>query len=199
VEIAGHGSIVWACPAESPRVIIAAVIARTVRLAMAASPTTSVVLLVAFNLVPLAGVLFWGWNVETLLVLYWIENGIVGLYNIPKILLASGTGVGSGIQVTGPFAGTGPAARVGMVLFFLVHYGIFWLVHGVFVFALPTFAGIGGFTDFRTLSDGTLQFTDPTLTQPDWSAIALAAFGLAISLGTSFVVFFLGRGEYLRV
>ena len=63
---------------------------RAVRLARATSSTTSVALLVPFNLVPLVGVLFWGWNVATLLVLYWVENGIVGLLNVPKMLLASG-------------------------------------------------------------------------------------------------------------
>ena len=41
---------------------------RAVRPALATSSTTSLVLLVAFNLIPLAGVLFWGWNVATLLV-----------------------------------------------------------------------------------------------------------------------------------
>ncbi len=50
----------------------------------------SVVVLVLANLVPVIGVLFLGWDVATILVLYWIENGIVGLLNIPKILLARG-------------------------------------------------------------------------------------------------------------
>jgi hypothetical protein len=180
------------------------VIARSVQFAIAASSSVSIAVLIGFNLLPLFGVLFWGWNVETLLVLYWIENGIVGLYNVPKILLASGTGTGTGIEVAGPPAGTGSAARLGLVMFFLVHYGIFWLVHGVFVFALPSFAGIGhatgfpgigGFTDVQTLGDGTVQFGDPTLIEPNWSAIAFGAVGLAISHGTSFVVNFLGRRE----
>jgi hypothetical protein len=65
------------------------VIARVVQLAQSASPTTAVVLLVAPNLVPLIGVLAWGWNVPTILVLYWVENGIVGILNVPKMLLAA--------------------------------------------------------------------------------------------------------------
>ena len=36
------------------------------------------------NLVPLVGVLFLGWNVYTLLVLYWAENGIVGALNVAQ-------------------------------------------------------------------------------------------------------------------
>ena len=33
---------------------------------------------------------------------------------------------------------TGPTAKAALIPFFLIHYGIFWLVHGVFVwFGLP--------------------------------------------------------------
>lgn len=47
-------------------------------------------LLVLANLVALIGVLFLGWNLAMILVLYWVESGIVGLLNLPKILLARG-------------------------------------------------------------------------------------------------------------
>lgn len=40
------------------------------------------------NLVPLFGVLFLGWHPVLILFIYWQEAVIVGLYNIPKILLA---------------------------------------------------------------------------------------------------------------
>ncbi len=47
-----------------------------------------------------------------------------------------------------------------LVPFFIVHYGIFWVVHGVFVFTLPLFAGIGRFGG----TDGASGFgaSDPT-------------------------------------
>jgi hypothetical protein len=191
-----------------PHAIIAAVIARAVRLAQATSSTTSVVLLIAFNLVPLIGVLAWGWNVATLLVLYWVENGIVGVLNVPKMLLAQGPGR-TGLGVV-KLTVDGPISRVGQVLFFLVHYGMFWLVHGVFVFALPTFAGLGG-VDAGTVIDPRFDpgfgpvFVDVAgdplrrPTGPDMTAVAWGALGLAISRGASFVVNFLGRREYLRV
>ncbi len=127
--------------------------------------------LVLGNLIPLAGVLFAGWDLQTILVLYWLENGIVGAYNIPKILLAQGDAspVGS------------PVGRLGTVAFFMVHYGGFWAVHGVFVwFALPAFAAAatGGLAD------------------PDPTAVLLGGIGLALSHGVSFVLNYLGRGEF---
>ena len=42
--------------------------------------------LVAANLVPLAGVLFWGWDVFALLALFWMENVIIGVFFILRML-----------------------------------------------------------------------------------------------------------------
>jgi hypothetical protein len=188
------------------------VIARAVRLAQATSSTTSVVLLVAFNLIPLAGVLFWGWNVATLLVLYWVENGIVGLLNVPKMLFASGPDEPATRVVS--LRGAGPTtagasdmtAKAALVPFFLVHYGIFWIGHGIFVFAIPQLVGA-----FRPISDPNVfapgidpQAFGPVLVQtnavgPDLSAVGFAAIGLAISHTASFLINYVGRGEYRRV
>lgn len=189
-------------------------IARTVHWAhAAASSPTSIVLLVAFNAVPLAGVLFLGWNIATILVLYWLENGIVGLLNVPKILLAEGP---IGGRRPGPFGTavtsvSGPTSRIGQAAFFLVHYGIFWTVHGIFVFALPRFAAFGSgsaldpaFGAVIPLGSGTnlqgiagLRSVGPP--GPDMAAVAVGAIGLAISRVASFVVNYLGRREYLGV
>jgi hypothetical protein len=178
------------------------VIDRAVKLAMATSATTSAVLLVAFNLIPLAGVLFWGWNVATILVLYWVENGIIGVLNVPKILLASGPADPSGdVQALGstfPSPG-GMTSKAALVPFFLIHYGIFWVVHGVFVFTLPLFfaARAEGF-DPIAFEAGPLS---PGLgtSGPDMSAVAWGAVGLGISRIASFLINYVGRREYLKV
>ena len=148
------------------------------------SSVGAVVALVAANLVPLAGVLFLGWSVWTILTLYWLENGIVGFYNVLK--MATVTGIG----------------KLGVIPFFIIHYGMFWLVHGVFVLTLP------GLTDFAS-PDRDLQPIAPLMPVdgpgivfdvaptggPDTSSIVLAAIGLFISHGVSFVFNFLRRGE----
>jgi Family of unknown function (DUF6498) len=48
----------------------------------------SVPFLVAVNMWPLYGVLFFGWSLFSIIFLYWIENGIIGFFNIFKIALA---------------------------------------------------------------------------------------------------------------
>jgi len=48
-----------------------------------AASRSAIVLLVA-NAIPVIGVLFFGWSLLTILVLYWLENGIIGFWNVPR-------------------------------------------------------------------------------------------------------------------
>jgi hypothetical protein len=181
-------------------------VTRLVALFRVTSSVSAVVLLIAFNLVPLAGVLFWGWNVYTLLVLYWLENGIIGAINIAKIRRAEGDfGMGT---ATFRLNGQVSTSRNAMVGFFLMHYGIFWAVHGIFVFLLPLFIGLGsmatdssGFPVVRP--DGSVDVDGFFPRTPDpgirWDVVAFGAVGLAISHTASYFLNFIGRGEYRRI
>ena len=136
-----------------------------------ASPSARV--LVVANLVPLAGVLFFGWSVFATLLLFWVENVIVGGFNVLRMLWA---------QPDNPVMWV---AKAGMIPFFLVHYGIFTTVHGVFVLTL--FGGVQqrgfpGPADFFHAVQG--------------AGIWPAALVLAVSHGVSFVVNYIGSGEY---
>ena len=175
-----------------------------------ATSRTAILLLLA-NLIPLAGVLFFDWSLLTILVLYWLENGIVGLWNIPKIILAQGPIVASSPSgpttsgLIGPRAAARLSAipRTAMAVFFTFHYGMFWLVHGIFVFVLPTFAGTEGPLG---IADGDIC-TDPTgvlVACPTgafgdllWPAVVIGAIALFLSHGASFFLNYLGRREYL--
>src|SRR5512140_863217 len=168
--------------------------------------------LVLANAIPLAGVLFFGWSLWTSLVLYWVESGIVGVWNIPRILLAEGVllrgKVGVGYR---PWAvAKAPAVgRTGLAVFFTFHYGLFWLVHGVFVLIIPAFMGAfggSGSIDLVPLFPG--DPSSPLVPSPapvgpfgaiDLAAVAVAAIGLFVSHGASFVFNYLGRGEYRTV
>jgi hypothetical protein len=54
------------------------------------SSVGAVASLVLANLVPLAGVVWFGWSVRTVLIVYWLENGVVGAFNVLKMLHAEG-------------------------------------------------------------------------------------------------------------
>lgn len=91
---------------------------------VAAGKPASAWVLVAANLVPLAGVLFWGWDAFALIALFWMENVLVGVFFILRMLCLD------------PLDRALWAAKLFMVPFFCVHYGMFTAVHGVFVFAM---------------------------------------------------------------
>lgn len=96
-------------------------------------PSTGAILSIVFgNLLPIAGVLFLGWDAGMILILYWIETFIVGAYTLPRILMAEGPPPTEGSTI----GGTPPVSRLITAVFFVVHYGGFWLGHGVFAFLI---------------------------------------------------------------
>jgi hypothetical protein len=94
------------------------------------SPST--LILLAANLAPLAGILFWGWDAFVLLMLYWLETAIIGFWMLVRVATASG----EGFDVSQADGSRMVASRFGMTLFFIVHAGIFMGVHFVFLWAL---------------------------------------------------------------
>ncbi len=145
----------------------------------------AVLALVVANAIPLIGVLFLGWSVWNILVIYWLENGIVGVFNVLKMARADGTEAQSSptFMVNGQRATT--LSKFGLIPFFVMHYGLFWFVHGIFVLTLPAFMSFG-------LSDRPGLDLDP-------GAVLLAAIALAVSHGLSYWWNFLRGGEYRRV
>jgi hypothetical protein len=91
-----------------------------------ASSRHSAWIILLVNLIPAFGVLVLQWDAFTVVFLYWVENLIVGLVTVLKILSATG-GVPKAMATSGKFF---------LIPFFCVHYGLFMLVHGVFIFAL---------------------------------------------------------------
>lgn len=86
-------------------------------------------ILILSNLVPLAGILFWGWDAFVLLCLYWLETAVVGFWTILRVVTMSRDRV-AGRSIPGALAIGG---------FFIVHAGIFMTVHMIFLWTL--FAG----------------------------------------------------------
>ncbi|MFL5714926.1 MAG: DUF6498-containing protein [Chloroflexota bacterium] len=149
------------------------------------SSVGAIAALIVANAIPLFGVLFLGWNVWTILTIYWLENGVVGIFNILKMSKAAGPepAGSSAVRYNGrPIIG-GAAAKATLIPFFVIHYGIFWVVHGIFVLTLPQFQAFG---------DETAGIAN------DPVSVAFVLIGLAISHGISYRLNYIGRGEYLR-
>jgi uncharacterized protein DUF6498 len=130
--------------------------------------------LVGANVIPVVGVLVLGWELFPLVLLYWLENGVVGAFNVLKIVTSQSREPAKTVQ------------KLGMVPFFCMHYGIFWTVHGVFVMIL--FAG-------GSPGSGTSPSVSHVLDLVSRHGLAYALGAIVLSHGVSFVVNYLHKGE----
>lgn len=102
--------------------------------------------LLIYVALPVAGILWWGWDWRAILVLYWLENVTTGVLNVVSMARAPQQQAEGGRPMSMTLNGREQlTSRTGMILFFCAHYGIFTVVHGVFVLVLCTgFFGLGG-------------------------------------------------------
>lgn len=142
------------------------------------SAPIAIALLLLANAVPLIGVLWFGWDVALILITYWLENGVVGVLNVARILTAAGE--------RSPSTSDSGRGRYGIAAFFTAHYGVFWIVHGMFVLLL------------------TGRMLVPSVTEPlrvvlSEAGLLFAAAALFASHAASFWLNWIGRREYLGV
>jgi hypothetical protein len=129
--------------------------------------TPSSLMLILANLVPVAGTVFLGWNLSDVMVIYWAESAVVGLFNLAKIIVIG--------RWAALFAGP----------FFLGHFGGFMAVHFLFIYSIFV-EGLGGEGPGGDLSGVVALFAGL------WPAL----IALFLSHGYSFVVNFVGNREY---
>ena len=133
----------------------------------------SIAVLIAANLLPLIGVLLWEWDVFFLLLLFWCENVIIGVFGIARLIVA----------------GESENAVEGLFLpaFFLVHYGGFMFGHFMLLFAM-----------YSSHAAGAGQAAEPA----DYYSMAIenlnwiAVIALFVSHGWSFIENYMGKYEY---
>lgn len=146
--------------------------------AAAESPGATTIALLAANLVPLYGVLALGWEVFPLVLLFWIENVVIGALNVARMLCLDPRDPASWM------------AKLFVVPFFCFHYGMFTAIHGVFVFSL-----FGGQGVSRVRG---LDLLGPAMDAVRAYGLEIAVLALAASHLFSFFWNYLGRGEFRR-
>ena len=120
------------------------------------------------NVLPLCGVLFWGWPLGKLLALYWAESAVIGVFNIFRMWMID------------------PVRGLPLSVFFAIHFGGFMFVHGMFLTFM--FMGHGGGLGPGVLLDmiGTVR----------WELLALVA-SHGISFFVHWVIGNEGQGKTL--
>ena len=130
--------------------------------------SASTLVLIIANLVPVAGAIFLGWKLSDVMVLYWAESAVIGIFNIAKIIMI------------------GRGAALFAVPFFVGHFGGFMAIHFLFIYTFFV-KGTGDMNSSAgDLNEVALLFVSL------WPALA----ALFISHAWSFFSNFMGRGEY---
>lgn len=145
----------------------------------------SAIVLIASNSIPLFGVMLYGWNTFTIMLAYWTENVVIGMVTVLKMMKAQGSfpaQLASMVQLNGvPLSSmthsgsTNTAERVFLIPFFTMHFGLFTLVHGIFVIVM---------------------FFSP---QASILGIVLSFISLCLSHLVSYKTNFIARGEYKKM
>jgi hypothetical protein len=133
--------------------------------------------LIAANVIPLFGAIFWGWRAFNIIFLYWAENFVVGFYTILKMASVRCRRN----QLFG---------KIFVIFFFTIHYGLFTAGHGFFIFFL-----------FGVSEVIRLEGADPMLFWKEAATSVMsphmmgALLALFLSHGVSFVRNYLLKGE----
>ncbi len=127
----------------------------------------SAIALVLANAVPLLGVLFFGWDLGEIMVLYWVESGVIAFYTVLKIAIVGKLGA----LVAAPF--------------FVGHFGGFMAGHFLLIYGLFLRGITGGWAPGAAAELSAIF-------NPIWTSIA----ALFVSHGISFYTNFLGKREY---
>jgi hypothetical protein len=172
-----------------------------------ASAPVAIASLILANILPLLGVLYLEWSLYSILLLFWLESGVIGLFNILKMLTAQGDANRPAKIGDFEIAPDSPIyriyriiSRLWFVVFFCVHYGIFWAAHGIFVetffndagpFAMLANPLFTGSTGDSSRINGSGEFGAGL----EGGVLNVAGF-MMVSHGISFVSNYLGHGEY---
>jgi hypothetical protein len=133
----------------------------------------SLTALILVNLVPLAGVLWFGWRMFDVLMLFWMESIVIGVVNLLRMAVR--------------LFGAGELKGVVLIPFFTVHYFGFCAAHGlmlVLVFGPPD----TGLSPAQVLGEsGFFEIIRQLLSEPTlrWGLIAIAASAPAPYCSTS--------------
>ena len=135
------------------------------------------------DLIPIYAVLVLGWGAAPLVFLYWLENLVIGVMTIAR-MIASGVGKGSG----------GIGQMLFTVPFFTVHYGLFCFGHGIGLLALQS-------ADFSALGPTSIADGYPGLvSHASQSGTHMLTF-IAIIFAFNIFLFlwdYIGKQEFLR-
>jgi len=136
------------------------------------------VVLIVSNCLPILGVVLWGWEVGSIVTLYWAENLILGVITLLKMLFIGGF------------------KAFGSMAFLTLHYGMFCAAHGTLIIDIfelaPGYAASAANNSIVNLLAGPIDVVFNGSTSLWW----LAFGALCVSHGVSYLLNFIGQREF---
>lgn len=157
-------------------------------------------MLIIGNLLPIIGVLFFQWSIFAILIIFWFESLIIGMFNVIKIFMSGFLRPSDmkGMQIVGAFFFSG---------FFTFHYGIFMFVHLMFLIFLGkefNMIGVSFDGNLGTIGGGILEnvgyLVSKTFSGPLelLNSPVLCVLLILVYNGIYFASGFVRKKEYLR-
>ncbi|MFA6524922.1 MAG: DUF6498-containing protein [Patescibacteria group bacterium] len=152
--------------------------------------SNSAKILLSVNFIPIIGVMFFDWNLFSIMFLYWLENLVIGIYSLLKIkktyyyLISKQKNLSVASRVL---------ATWGQVMSFVFNYGLYTIVHGVFVIAM---FGMSTATSPTIVNLGPVKISDIIWPEISILGILLSFIMLIISHGFSYYNNFIAQEEY---
>ncbi len=144
----------------------------------------SAISLIFANLIPLIGAIFLDWNILDIVIFYWLETFVIGIYNIVKMMTCTG-GIIKGIenQIIALFS------KIFLSTFFLFHFNIFVFIQFFFIII---FLGPDGFQQEGNIKDLIDIKNDGSYT------LLIGIIGLFLSHGHSLYLNYYKGKEYQK-
>lgn len=131
----------------------------------------STIYLILANIIPLIGVIFFSWDVFTVIILYWMESAVIGFFNVLKMNKVSNS------------------SFTPLVPFFIVHYSIFMFAHLFLILQLFQ-PELGSAKDQLEAFKIVFKYLE---------SLFISLSFLFLSHGLSFIFNFIKKQEYLGI
>ncbi|MEO9532313.1 MAG: DUF6498-containing protein [Crocinitomicaceae bacterium] len=147
-----------------------------------------VISLIAVNLIILSFAILFDWTLYDIIFSYWLENFVIGFYNIFKLYKVDGGNPEDHYVTVNGNKRYVPPIKTPFVIFFILHFFAFWYIHGYFIQDQFNVHNLLYKTDYGYNFIKLL----------DWPTV-IALTGLFISHGVSYFKNFLRKKEYVGV
>lgn len=149
-------------------------------------PTLTHFSIIIVNIIPIIGIIFFGWTLFSILFIYWFESFTIGIFNVIKMFFCRTFPVSriknDNVKIPN-LNGSGVEIFLGMIYipFFMFHYGMFLFGHLIFINAIQS-----------------IMNNSVNIFQQNYEGIIFPVVAIFLSHAVSFFSNFIAKKEYKK-